>query len=191
LKQRNTPLSERESMSLALPLDDPTTSDKLRALESRVTVGSAIFVGWREIGNGRDFFSYGVTPLAQRLNRSCFMGLAFKIEPIPLISDVDGVIRIQGTRVTIDPVVSAFNQGATAEEIVHRYPSVSLENAYAVIAYYLQHRADVDAYVARRQQQTERIRAQNEARFPPNGIRERLLARRWRTNGTRDASAGR
>jgi uncharacterized protein (DUF433 family) len=63
------------------------------------------------------------------------MELAFRTEPIPLTSDASGVDRVQGTRVTLDTVASAFNEGATAEEIVHRYPSVSLEDAYAVITY--------------------------------------------------------
>ena len=45
-------------------------------------------------------------------------------EPIPLTVDSDGVIRVAGTRVTLDSVVLAFLDGATAEEIAQQYPSI-------------------------------------------------------------------
>lgn len=48
---------------------------------------------------------------------------------------------------------------------------------YSVIGYYLRNHEPVTAYLNRRQEQAERIRRENEARFDPAGIRERLLAR--------------
>ena len=39
-------------------------------------------------------------------------------EPIPLETDADGVVRVGGTRVTLDTIVAAFTKGATAEEIL-------------------------------------------------------------------------
>ncbi len=36
-------------------------------------------------------------------------------KPIPLETDADGVVRVGGTRVTLDTVVAAFKEGATAE----------------------------------------------------------------------------
>jgi len=50
------------------------------------------------------------------------MTLSIAVEPIPLKVDSDGVVRVGGTRVTLDTIVTAFNNGATAEEIVHQYP---------------------------------------------------------------------
>lgn len=99
-------------------------------------------------------------------------------ETVPLVTDVEGVIRVGKTRVTLDTVISAFLEGATAEEIVHQYPSLDLADVYSVIAYYLRRRAEVEDYLQRRQAQAEKIRRDNEARFDPSGIRERLLARR-------------
>jgi len=99
-------------------------------------------------------------------------------ETIPLESDAEGVIRIGKTRVTLDTIVTAFTDGATAEEIVQQYPSVLLADVYSVIGYYLRRRAEVEAYLKRRQQQAAEIRQQNESRFDPTGIRERLLVRR-------------
>jgi len=54
-------------------------------------------------------------------------------EPVPLLSDPRGVVRVGSTRVTLDTVVAAFATGATAEEIAHQYPSVELADIYAVI----------------------------------------------------------
>ena len=74
-------------------------------------------------------------------------GLVIAAEPIPLEADVDGVVRVGGTRVTLDTVVIAFMEGATAEEILYQYPSLNLADVYAVIAYYLQRRSEVEAYL--------------------------------------------
>jgi hypothetical protein len=46
--------------------------------------------------------------------------------PVPLEFGDDGVIRVRGTRVTLETVLSAFADGVTAEEIAQRYPSISL-----------------------------------------------------------------
>lgn len=87
-------------------------------------------------------------------------------------------MRVGSTRVTLDTVISAFLDGATAEEIVHQYPSLELADVYAVIAYYLKRQEEVNAYLQRRRGHAEQVRQQNEARFDPAGIRNRLLARR-------------
>lgn len=106
------------------------------------------------------------------------MGLTIANEPTPLTQTEHGVVRVGGTRVTLDTVIAAFEEGATAEEIVEQYPSISLADAYAVIAYYLHHRAEVDAYHARRRSESGAVREQNSTRFGSTGVRERLLARR-------------
>ncbi len=109
------------------------------------------------------------------------MGLVVIDTPIPLKTDAEGVIRIGNTRVTLDIVVATSKEGASAEEIVSQYPSLSLAEVYAVIGYYLQRQPEVEAYLNERQQLTNQIRQQNEARFNQQGIRERLLARRLLT----------
>jgi hypothetical protein len=45
---------------------------------------------------------------------------AFEARPPPLREDADGILRVDGTRVTLESVVIAFDMGATAEEIVQR-----------------------------------------------------------------------
>lgn len=97
---------------------------------------------------------------------------------IPLREDADGVIRVGKTRVTLKTVVEAFNEGATAEEISLQYPALELAAIYAVLAYYLQHRDAVKAYLSDLSAFALKTRIENEAKFNPGGLRERLLARR-------------
>ncbi|NJN97961.1 MAG: DUF433 domain-containing protein [Anaerolineales bacterium] len=106
------------------------------------------------------------------------MSLVIVETPVPLKTDVDGVVRVGSSRVTLDTVIAAFTEGATAEEIVAQYPSLSLADVYAVIGYYLQQRAGVEAYLSQRRQLAADVRQHNETRFDPDGIRDRLLARR-------------
>jgi len=98
---------------------------------------------------------------------------------IPIVQHENGTIYIEGTRVAIDIVIEAFKQGASAEEIVHRFTSLQLSDVYAVITYYLQNTADIETYLAERQALSDTVRQQNEARFNPTGLRERLLARNY------------
>ncbi len=105
------------------------------------------------------------------------MSLTQESQCVPIGFDADGVVRVSGTRVTLDTIVSAFNHGATSEEIHQQYPSVPLADVYLIIAYYLNHHAEVDEYLSRRQGEHDAVKAQNEAENRPDGVRERLLAR--------------
>jgi uncharacterized protein (DUF433 family) len=106
------------------------------------------------------------------------MTLTIVPETAPLTFGDGGVIKIAGTRVTLDTLIAAFHEGATAEEIVQQYPSLRLADVYSVIGYYLRHQIDVNDYLEERRQRSDALRVENEARFKSEGIRERLLARR-------------
>jgi uncharacterized protein (DUF433 family) len=106
------------------------------------------------------------------------MNIEFRPEVVPLSTDRDGVIRVGKTRVTLDTLVQAFNEGATPEEMAQQYPSVDLTDIYAVTAFYLRHRETVESYLAERAQLAQAVRQESEARFDPAGVRGRLLARR-------------
>ena len=106
------------------------------------------------------------------------MALTFAADAVPLETDRDGVVRVGKTRVTLDTVVAAFSEGATAEEIVQQYPSLSLADVYQVIGYYLRRTADVEAYLRQRRAEAETVRRQTESRLDPHGVRDRLLSRR-------------
>lgn len=105
------------------------------------------------------------------------MTVSATTEIMPLATGPDGVVRVSNTRVTLDTIVIAFKDGATAEEIAQQYPSVPLADVYYVIGYYLRRYAEVEAYLDQRQQKAAEVQKQNESRFDPTGIRARLLAR--------------
>lgn len=96
------------------------------------------------------------------------MLLSIKAEPTPLDVNADGVVRVGGTRVTLDTVVTVFNQGATPEEIVFQYSSLQLADVYAAISYYLRDQQKVEVYLQQRQQRASEIRRHNEASLTLN-----------------------
>src|SRR4051812_2125824 len=108
----------------------------------------------------------------------CIMPLNIWTDAPPLTEDSSGAVRVGGTRVLLELVVRAFQDGATPESIVQRYPTVSLADAYATVAYYSRHRDEVDAYSADRERQADAVRRRIESHQGDLAdIRERLLSR--------------
>jgi uncharacterized protein (DUF433 family) len=105
------------------------------------------------------------------------------VETIPMALGADGVIRIGGTRVTLDTLIAAFREGATPEEIAHQYPSVALGDIYEVIGYALRHPETVETYLTQRAAVAMNVRTENERRNSVDGIRERLISRRQKQQG--------
>ncbi|WP_036477356.1 DUF433 domain-containing protein [Myxosarcina sp. GI1] len=64
-------------------------------------------------------------------------------------------IRLKGHRIGIDTVLNYYLEGYTSEKIHAELPSLSLEEIYATITYYLHHRTQVDVYLQRLAQQRE------------------------------------
>src|SRR5437660_5970477 len=85
------------------------------------------------------------------------MTLAVEAEMPPLREDETGAVRVGESRVLLDLVIRAFQDGATPETIVQRYPTLALQDVYAVIAYYLRHRQEVEDYLTRREQQAGEV----------------------------------
>ena len=105
------------------------------------------------------------------------MDLAAFTEKIPIETDKDGMIRVGNTRVTLETLVTAFNSGSTAEEIVYQFPILNLADVYAVITYYLRNRDTVEKYLDKRKQRAEQVKRQNQNNENMNDVRKRPLAR--------------
>ncbi|MDX2076895.1 MAG: DUF433 domain-containing protein [bacterium] len=86
---------------------------------------------------------------------------------LPLRLDESGTWRVGKTRVIIEMVIYEFNQGATPEQIVEAFDSLNLADVYHVIGYYINHREEIDAYIAKREAEAEEYRRQWEAKHPP------------------------
>jgi len=95
----------------------------------------------------------------------------------PPIREADGALRVGRTGVTLETVLWAFQQGATPEDIVDQFPSLVLADVYEVIAYYLRHRGEVDAYLAQRDRQCRETVEQLQREFPASPLQQRLRAR--------------
>lgn len=107
--------------------------------------------------------------------------MTFSVQPEapPLREDAAGALRVGNSRVLLELVIRAFQDGATPESIVHRYPTLALSDVYAVIAYYLRHRSEVEGYLTQREQTAEEVRQRIEGQQGDlSEIRARLLARR-------------
>lgn len=104
--------------------------------------------------------------------------LTIQPESVPLHLDDAGCYRVGGTRVSLELIVAAFEQGATAEEIVQRYPTLGLADVYGVIAFFLRHQDEVNAYVARRDEEQAALRVEIEAQPANQALRRRLLERK-------------
>lgn len=65
------------------------------------------------------------------------------------IEERNGGYYVAGTRISLDSVVYAFNEGQSPEQIVENFPLLgNLAKAYGAIAYYLDHKAVVDQHLA-------------------------------------------
>ena len=108
--------------------------------------------------------------------------LVLEREAPPLRQDADGVIRIGKTRVTLESVISLFEQGASAEEIGLRYEVLDLHDIYATLSYFLGHREETQAYLDRGRQRSLGAHRDAESRSPTVQIRERLTRYRNRAD---------
>jgi uncharacterized protein (DUF433 family) len=60
----------------------------------------------------------------------------------------EGGYWVDDTRVSLDSVILAFLQGLSPETIAGEcFPTLTLEQTYGAIAYYLAHRQEIDAYL--------------------------------------------
>jgi hypothetical protein len=83
------------------------------------------------------------------------------------------------SQVLLDIVIREFNNGAEPEAIAHGYPTLNLADVYDVIAYYLRHRNEIDAYLQARRREAETQRQEIEAKQPSRAeLRTKLLARK-------------
>lgn len=95
--------------------------------------------------------------------------------PNEYIEKADQVYRIKGTRVALDSIIYKFQQGRSPESIQDSFPALSLSQVYAAIAYYLDHQAELDDYLAQ-SETTEAEFSRELARLFPKGaaLKERI-----------------
>lgn len=107
------------------------------------------------------------------------MAFHVEAEAPPIREDTTGALRVGDSRVLLELVIRAFQDGATPETILQRYPTLALRDVYAVVAYYLRHPREIDAYLAQREEKAAQVRQRIDSQQADlREIRARLLARR-------------
>jgi uncharacterized protein (DUF433 family) len=68
-----------------------------------------------------------------------------------------GKLRIEGTRMTVNQLVTLYKQGMTALQIVEQYPQRTLSEIYTVFAWYHSHQEEFDKELAEEAREAERL----------------------------------
>jgi uncharacterized protein (DUF433 family) len=71
-----------------------------------------------------------------------------------------GMPRVTGTGVTVRTVARLYHQGLTPEEITTSRYHLKLEQVHAALAYYFANRPEIDADIARQDEETARIESE-------------------------------
>ena len=104
------------------------------------------------------------------------MNLVLERETPPLYEDKTGAIRVGNSRVLLETVIRAFQDGASPESIVHWYSTLSLSDVYNTIGYYLRHQDAVEMYLSQREQLAESVQQRLSSIQPDlSFIRSRFL----------------
>jgi uncharacterized protein (DUF433 family) len=102
-------------------------------------------------------------------------------QSVPLKQWEDGSIRIAGSRVPIDAVLHYYNHGSTPERIAQKFQGLRTADIYAVIAYYLYNRDQIDQYLREREALEEaywrNLESDPEYQRERREFREKLMAR--------------
>lgn len=83
--------------------------------------------------------------------------------------------HIVGSRVTLDSIAYGFRNGESAETLQENFPSLTLEQVYGAIAYYLRHRGEIDAYLMEKHKAFEEARRNQQI---PNDLKARIARAR-------------
>jgi uncharacterized protein (DUF433 family) len=90
------------------------------------------------------------------------------------ITKLDTAYRISSSRVSLDSVVYAFLNGLSPESIVDSFPSLTLEQVYGAIAFYLANQTEIDSYL--KQGEKEFIELSQKLRESSPLLYQKLLA---------------
>jgi uncharacterized protein (DUF433 family) len=82
------------------------------------------------------------------------------------VVQLEGAYRVAETRVSLDSVVYAFRRGASPESIQRSFPSLTLEQIYGAITFYLSHQKEIDQYLLDGEAEHEKLREASRAAHP-------------------------
>jgi uncharacterized protein (DUF433 family) len=117
------------------------------------------------------------------------MALTCEPLPVPWREDKNGVIRVGETRVRLETVLWHYRNGESPATIVDAFPPLKLSDVHRVIAYYLEHPAEINEYLVESERREEEMRAFIESQPGYEENRQRLRAFRDQREGNDASSA--
>lgn len=87
---------------------------------------------------------------------------------------------VAGTRVSLDSLVYRWREGLSAETIQRDcFPVLTLSHVYGALAYYLDHKDEIDEYLVQQEAEEEVVRQQLREAYPEAARRMDELAKRF------------
>ncbi|HIE27688.1 TPA: DUF433 domain-containing protein [Candidatus Poribacteria bacterium] len=91
-------------------------------------------------------------------------------------------IRLKGTRIGIETILYDFiHRSQSPEEIANTYPSLTLEQVYATITYYLHKKEEVSNYLTEWLEWGDRMRAEQAKNPTPAMLKLREIRKKYGT----------
>jgi uncharacterized protein (DUF433 family) len=113
-------------------------------------------------------------PTTNQPNESAQMPPADRLRIVSTPGIRGGRPCIDGHRITVDDIAIWHERlGMSPDEIVSAYPTITLADVHAALAYYYEHRAQIDAAI----REGEQFAAEMKAKAPPSLLRQKLEQR--------------
>jgi uncharacterized protein (DUF433 family) len=93
---------------------------------------------------------------------------------------------VAGSRVSLDSVVHAYWEGKSPEAIVEEFPTLTAEQVYGAIAFYLRNKVEIDQHFSQQAARWEELQRSSDAQHGP--LLDRLRAQRKPDTGAQHAS---
>ncbi|MCW5977181.1 MAG: DUF433 domain-containing protein [Bryobacteraceae bacterium] len=84
--------------------------------------------------------------------------------PPRFLQEVEEGLRVAGSRVSLDSIVHDFREGLSPESITENYPTLTLEQVYGAIAYYLANQGMLDEYLRKGEERSLKLEAESRRR---------------------------
>lgn len=95
-----------------------------------------------------------------------------EVATIYAFKTAEGGWRVAGSRVSLDSIVHAYWEGQSPEAIVEDFPTLTAEQVYGAITFYLRNRKEIDGYLAETEKKWKELKEESEAKVGP--LLERL-----------------
>ena len=79
----------------------------------------------------------------------------------------DGGWRLADSRVSLDSVIHGYWDGRSPEAIAEEFPSLSVEQVYGAIAFYLHHRVEIDRHLENQSVLWKQVQRDSESQHGP------------------------